>query len=40
MASRLYYGDNLDILRSQIKDENIDLIETQKSRKNCLRYVT
>lgn len=26
MANHLYYGDNLDILRSQIKDESIDLI--------------
>jgi site-specific DNA-methyltransferase (adenine-specific) len=26
MVNNLYYGDNLDILRSQIKDESIDLI--------------
>src|SRR6266436_1964406 len=26
MTNHLYYGDNLDILRSQIKEESIDLI--------------
>jgi hypothetical protein len=26
MANHLYYGDNLDIIRLQIKDESIDLI--------------
>ena len=24
--NRLYYGDNLDILRKEIKDESVDLI--------------
>jgi len=26
MNNRLYYGDNLDILRKEIKDESVDLI--------------
>ena len=26
MTNRLYYGDNLEILRKEIKDESIDLI--------------
>ncbi len=26
MANHLYYGDNLDILRSSIPDESVDLI--------------
>ena len=26
MASRLYYGDNLDILRAQVRDDSVDLI--------------
>ena len=26
MTNRLYYGDNLDILRKEIKDESVDLI--------------
>jgi DNA modification methylase len=25
--NRLYYGDNLDILRRYIKDESVDLID-------------
>jgi len=24
--NRLYYGDNLDILRREVKDESVDLI--------------
>jgi site-specific DNA-methyltransferase (adenine-specific) len=26
MANHLYYGDNLDVLRTQIKDESVDLV--------------
>ncbi len=26
MANHLYYGDNLDVLRQQIKSESVDLI--------------
>jgi len=26
MTNRLYYGDNLEILRKEIKDESVDLI--------------
>ena len=26
MSNRLYYGDNLEILRKEIKDEPVDLI--------------
>jgi hypothetical protein len=26
MNNRLYYGDNLDILRREVKDESVDLI--------------
>jgi site-specific DNA-methyltransferase (adenine-specific) len=26
MVNRLYYGDNLDILRNEIADESVDLI--------------
>jgi len=26
MNNRLYYGDNLDILRKEIRDESVDLI--------------
>ena len=26
MNNRLYYGDNLDILRKEVKDESVDLI--------------
>jgi 16S rRNA G966 N2-methylase RsmD len=26
MTNRLYYGDNLDILRKEVKDESVDLI--------------
>ena len=26
MANKLYYGDNLDVLREHIKDDSVDLI--------------
>jgi 16S rRNA G966 N2-methylase RsmD len=26
MANRLFYGDNLDVLREHIRDESVDLI--------------
>ncbi len=26
MTNRLYYGDNLDVLREHVKDESVDLV--------------
>jgi 16S rRNA G966 N2-methylase RsmD len=26
MTNKLFYGDNLDVLRQQIKDESVDLV--------------
>ncbi|MFN7399941.1 MAG: hypothetical protein ACK5SX_13005 [Sandaracinobacter sp.] len=26
MTNRLYYGDNLDVLRDHVKDESVDLV--------------
>ena len=26
MSNRLYYGDNLDVLRSHVREESIDLV--------------
>lgn len=38
MENTLYYGDNLDILRENIKDETIDLIYLDPPFKSSKNY--
>jgi hypothetical protein len=37
MKNRLYYGDNLDVLRRYVGDESVDLVRTSAAGETRIR---